>query len=113
MRFPLGRWRGPLCAVGLGLGLLTPVVPVLVLAASSLAPQAGAFFPNWNLHFWQGDGGGPMAQRQAGLFRNPVPLGVLWHTPHRRVGVALIAMGTGLAPEHTNTTMQETHQATV
>src|SRR3546814_5059685 len=68
-RFPLGRWRWPLCAVGLGLGVLTTVVPVLVLAASSLAPQAGAFLSNWTLHFWLGEGGGQLAQGQAGIFR--------------------------------------------
>src|SRR3546814_12362637 len=34
-RFPLGRWRWPLCAVGLGLGLLTTVVPVLEIGRAS------------------------------------------------------------------------------
>ena len=56
-RFPLGSWRWPLFALAVLIGLLTTVTPVLVLAASSLAPQSGALFSNWTLHFWIGEGG--------------------------------------------------------
>ncbi len=99
-RFPLGRWRWPLFSVGLALGVLTTVVPVLVLAASSLAPQAGALFANWTLHFWLGEGGGQMAQGQAGIFRNPVLIAALWNTLKLGVIVALIAVVLGLALAH-------------
>lgn len=51
-RFPLGVWRWPLFAIAVTIGVMTSVVPVLVLAASSFAPQSGALFSNWTLHFW-------------------------------------------------------------
>ena len=52
------------------IGLATSVLPVLVLAASSLAPQGGALFSNWTLHFWIGEGGGALAQGQATAIRS-------------------------------------------
>ncbi|MCC6305656.1 MAG: iron ABC transporter permease [Rhodobacteraceae bacterium] len=112
-RFPLGRWRWPLLAVGLALGILTTVMPVLVLAASSLAPQAGALFSNWTTHFWLGEGGGQMAQGQAGILRNPVLIEALWNTLKLGVVVALIAMVLGLALAHTITRRKGTVLANV
>ncbi|WP_134725647.1 ABC transporter permease [Paracoccus luteus] len=96
-RFALGPWRWPLFAVAFLLGCLTTVVPVLVLAASSLAPQSGALFSNWTLHFWIGEGGGQIAQGQAGLFRNPVLLEALWTTLRLGLVVAFTTMLLGLA----------------
>src|SRR3546814_19271389 len=40
-RFPLGRWRGPLSAVCLGLGVRHTVVPGLRLAAACIEPTPG------------------------------------------------------------------------
>jgi iron(III) transport system permease protein len=100
-RFPLGAWRWPLFAIALVIGLATSVLPVLVLAASSLAPQGGALFSNWTLHFWIGEGGGALAQGQAGLFRNPMIVEALWNTLKLGLTVALTTMLLGLALAYT------------
>jgi iron(III) transport system permease protein len=100
-RFPLGVWRWPLFCVAMAIGILTSAVPVLVLAASSLAPQSGALFSNWTLYFWIGEGGGEMAQGQAGLFRNPVLIEALWTTLQLGVAVAITTMLLGLALAYT------------
>ena len=100
-RFPLGVWRWPLFAIAVTIGVMTSVVPVLVLAASSFAPQSGALFSNWTLHFWIGEGGGGMAQGQAGLFRNPVLIDALWNTLQLGVVVAATTMLLGLALAYT------------
>ncbi|SHF40183.1 ABC transporter permease [Devosia limi] len=100
-RFALGAWRWPLFALAVLLGVGTTIVPVLVLAASSLAPQSGALFSNWTLHFWIGEGGGQMAQGQAGIFRNPVLIDALWNTIKLGLTVAGITMVLGLALAHT------------
>lgn len=100
-RFALGAWRWPLFFIAVALGCITTVVPVLVLAASSLAPQSGALFSNWTLHFWIGEGGGAIAQGTAGIFRNPVLIDALWNTIKLGVTVAFITMVLGLALAHT------------
>lgn len=100
-RFPLGAWRWPLFALAAVIGLFTTVVPVLVLAASSLAPQSGALFSNWTLHFWIGEGGGEIAQGQAGIFRNPVLIDALWNTIRLGLVVALTTMLLGLVLAYT------------
>jgi iron(III) transport system permease protein len=112
-RFPLGRWRWPLFGVALALGMLTTVVPVVVLIASSLAPQSGALFSNWSLHFWLGEAGGTIAQGQAGIFRNPVLIDALWNTLKLGVVVALLSMILGLALAHTITRRKGTLLANV
>ncbi|THF55083.1 ABC transporter permease [Ollibium composti] len=100
-RFPLGIWRWPLFALAAAIGVMTSIVPVLVLAASSLAPQSGALFSNWTLYFWIGEGGGEIAQGQAGLFRNPVLIDALWTTLRLGVVVAMTTMVLGLALAYT------------
>ena len=100
-RFSLGAWRWPLFVIAVLLGCMTTVVPVLVLAASSLAPQSGALFSNWTLHFWIGEGGGVIAQGTAGIFRNPVLIDALWNTIKLGATVAVITMVIGLALAHT------------
>lgn len=100
-RFSLGVWRWPLFVIAVLLGCMTTVVPVLVLAASSLAPQSGALFSNWTLHFWIGEGGGAIAQGTAGIFRNPVLIDALWNTIKLGATVAVITMVIGLALAHT------------
>lgn len=100
-RFALGAWRWPLFVIAVLLGCMTTVVPVLVLAASSLAPQSGALFSNWTLHFWIGEGGGVLAQGTAGIFRNPVLIDALWNTIKLGATVAVITMVIGLALAHT------------
>ena len=100
-RFPLGIWRWPLFVIAATIGIMTSVVPVLVLAASSFAPQSGALFSNWTLHFWIGEGGGQIAQGQAGLFRNPVLIDALWTTLRLGIVVAITTMLLGLALAYT------------
>ncbi|QDC00993.1 iron ABC transporter permease [Mesorhizobium sp. 8] len=100
-RFPLGIWRWPLFTLAAAIGVMTSIVPVLVLAASSLAPQSGALFSNWTLYFWIGEGGGEIAQGQAGLFRNPVLIDALWTTLRLGVVVAMTTMVLGLALAYT------------
>jgi iron(III) transport system permease protein len=100
-RFPLGPWRWPLFAFAIVIGLLTTVTPVLVLTASSLAPQSGALFSDWTLHFWIGEGGGAIAQGQAGIFRNPVLIEALWNTIRLGLAVAVTTMLLGLALAYT------------
>lgn len=112
-RFPLGKWRWPLFALGFGLAILTTVVPVLVLVASSLAPQTGALFSNWTLHFWLGEGGGQITQGNAGLFRNPVLIQALFNTLKLGVVVALISMVLGLVLAHAITRNKGTLLANV
>lgn len=112
-RFPLGLWRWPLFAVGLGLALLTTVVPVGVLIASSLAPQTGALFSNWTLHFWIGEGGGQIAQGTAGIFRNPVLIAALFNTMKLGLVVAVVTMTLGLALAYTITRNKGTVLANV
>ncbi len=112
-RFPLGAWRWPLFALGLSVGILTTIVPVVVLAASSLATQTGALFSNWTVHYWLGEGGGQMAQGQAGIFRNPVLLDALITTLKLGVVVALLGMVLGLALAYTITRNKGTLLANV
>lgn len=53
-RFDLGASRLPLFAAASVICLLTTVVPVAILIASSLAPSSSALFSNWTLHYWNG-----------------------------------------------------------
>lgn len=96
-RFPLGAWRWPLFVIALSIGFLTTVAPVLILFASSLAPQSGLLFSNWTLAFWIGEAGSEIAQGQAGIFRNPVLLDALWNTIRLGLVVAATTMLLGLA----------------
>jgi iron(III) transport system permease protein len=100
-RFPLGVWRWPLFLLAVIIGLLTSVLPVLVLLASSFAPVPGALFSNWTLHFWIGQSGGAIADGEAGLFRNPVIVAALWNTLKLGGTVAITAMLLGLAIAYT------------
>lgn len=100
-RFPLGKWRWPLFAVATGLGMLTTVIPVLVLFSSSMAQSSSGLFSNWTLHFWIGPAGTDQAQGQAGLFRNPVLLDAIWTTIRLGLTVAATTMLVGLIIAHT------------
>jgi iron(III) transport system permease protein len=89
-RFALGRARWPLFAVAAAILAVSTVVPVLVLLASSLAPQSGALLSNWTLHFWVGASDPAFAQGQVGIFRNPDLMRALWMT----LGLGLTVAGT-------------------
>jgi iron(III) transport system permease protein len=100
-RFSLGPWRWPLFVFATMIGITTTIVPVIVLFASSFAPQTSALFSNWTLHFWVGEAGTAFAQGQAGIFQNPMFLDALQTTLKLGLAVAASTMVLGLAFAHT------------
>ncbi|MGU3575431.1 ABC transporter permease [Brucellaceae bacterium C25G] len=96
-RFTLGVWRWPLCFLALVIGFVTSILPILVLFASSFAPQAGNLFSDWTLHFWIGLAGTDFAEGQPGLFRNPLVIDALWTSLKLGVIVAITTMALGLS----------------
>lgn len=70
-RFELGGARYPLFAAAALICLVTTVVPIVILIASSLAPSSSALFSDWTLHYWTGASTPSIAQGQAGMFYNP------------------------------------------
>lgn len=100
-RFSLGNWRWPLFALATGLGLMTTVVPLIVLFSSSMAMQSSGLFSSWTLHYWIGPAGTELAQGQAGIFRNPVLLDAITTTIRLGLTVAAAAMVVGLIIAHT------------
>lgn len=100
-RFALGRWRWPLFFLAISLGVMTTIIPVLVLFASSMATSSSGLFSNWTLHFWIGEANPQIAQGQAGLFRNPLLLDAVWTTIRLGLTVAAAAMLIGLVIAHT------------
>ena len=70
-RMRLGAARVPLLAVASLICVLTTIVPVAILVASSLAPQSSALFSNWTLHYWLGVSDPAIARGQAGIWHNP------------------------------------------
>jgi iron(III) transport system permease protein len=92
-RFSLGRWRWPLFSAALGIGIATSIAPVAILLLSSLT----GFESSWTLHFWIGEGGGPLADGLPGLFLNPQFMEALWNTIRLGIIVAIGAMVLGLA----------------
>lgn len=89
-RFALGQTRWPLFAAAISICILTTVVPVLVLIASSLAPSSSALFSNWTWHYWTGLSDPAIAQGQAGILHNPAITGAIGVT----VSVGLIVAAT-------------------
>lgn len=100
-RFALGHWRWPLFGIAVAIGMMTTVVPIIVLAASTLAPQGGDLFSNWTFHYWIAEAGSAIASGQAGVFRNPVLLDALWNTLKLGLAVAASTMVLGLCLAHT------------
>lgn len=100
-RFPLGKLRWPLFFVAVGLGMMTTIIPVIVLLSSSMAQQSSGLFTNWTLHFWIGQAGTDMAQGQAGIFRNPLLMDAIWTTIRLGLTVAVTTMLVGLVIAHT------------
>lgn len=100
-RFALGIWRWPLFVTAVALGMMTTVIPVLVLFASSMAEQSGGLFSNWTLHFWIGPAGTDLAEGQAGIFRDSILLGSIMTTIRLGLTVAGTTMLVGLVIAHT------------
>lgn len=100
-RFALGRWRWPLFAFATAIGVITTIVPIVVLFASSMAPRPGVLFSNWTLHYWIGHGGTQIAEGQAGIFRNPHLIDGIFTTIRLGLTVAACAMLVGLMIAYT------------
>jgi len=100
-RFALGRWRWPLFIFATLIGVITTIIPVIVLFASSMAPRPGVLFSNWTLHFWIGPAGTSIAEGQAGIFRNPHLIDAVFTTIRLGLTVAGCAMLVGLLIAYT------------
>ena len=94
-RFELGAARMPLFALAIFICVLTTIVPVVILIASSLAPASSALFSNWTLHYWIGHSTANIAQGQAGIFHNPF-IGAAAFTSQSRCCRALRRFDLGL-----------------
>ncbi|KKB11742.1 ABC transporter permease [Devosia geojensis] len=95
-RFELAGARLPLFAVALAICVLTTIVPVLILIASSMAPSSSALFSNWTLHYWFGASDPAIAQGQAGVWHNPFILSATSLTVGLGVTVAVTGTALGL-----------------
>jgi iron(III) transport system permease protein len=95
-RFELGRWKWPLFALALLIGLLATVAPLAVLLASSLAEQVGSLAAGFTLHYWLGLSDPAIAQGIGGVLRDPQLLKALGVTLGLGGAVALGSMLIGL-----------------
>ncbi|HJT11853.1 MAG TPA: iron ABC transporter permease [Dongiaceae bacterium] len=100
-RFTLGRARWPLFAVAMTVCVLTTIVPVVVLIASSLAPSSSALFSNWTTHYWAGLSTPSIAQGQAGILHNPAIVGGIGITVSVGLIVAVTVTVLGIAVAYT------------
>jgi iron(III) transport system permease protein len=99
-RFALGRARWPV--FGLAALILTSatVIPVIVLAASSLAPSSAALFSNWTLHYWLGESSATIAQGTPGIVHNPDILRATGISVALSACVAVVGMALGVLASH-------------
>ncbi|WP_411034483.1 ABC transporter permease [Shinella sp. BYT-45] len=95
-RFALGSARTPLFLAAVTICILTTVVPVVILIASSLAPSSSALFSGWSLHYWIGDSDPAVARGQAGIWNNPLILSATGVTVGLGAAVAFTASLVGL-----------------
>lgn len=95
-RFDLGAWRWPMALLGLALGLLATLAPMLVLVLSSFAVESGNLSAGLTLHYWFGSAGTAMAQGMGGVLRDGQLLRALCITVGLGVAVALCSMLLGL-----------------
>ena len=95
-RFALGAARWPVFALALAICVVTTIVPVAILVASSLAPSSSALLSNWTLHYWTGLPNPSLAQGQPGIWHNPAILTASAVTISLGAAVALTATAVGL-----------------
>jgi iron(III) transport system permease protein len=100
-RFALGAARWPFFAAAITICVLTTIVPVIVLIASSLAPSSSALFSDWSLHYWTGVSTPSIAQGQAGIWHNPAILSAIALTVGLGVAVAFTGSALGLLVAYT------------
>ena len=92
----LGKWRWPFFFSALAIGVVTTVMPLLTLLASSLARKTNSFAGGFTLHFWLGLSNPTIAQGQAGVLRHPQVLEAARNTIWLGLCVAFIASSLGL-----------------
>lgn len=102
-RFPLGGWRWPLAGIGLGLGLLATVIPLIVLLLSSLTREAGNLGSGLTLHYWFGPSGTELSQGVGGVLRDPLLLRTLGITLALGLVVAFLSLQVGLLTAYVTT----------
>jgi iron(III) transport system permease protein len=95
-RFSLGAARWPLFWLAMLICLLTTIVPVAILIASSLAPSSSALLSNWTLHYWIGEPTASIEQGQAGIWLNPAIVSAVGVTVGLGAAVALTGTIVGL-----------------
>jgi iron(III) transport system permease protein len=95
-RLPLGRARPSLFVVAMLICILTTIVPVAILLASSLAPSSSALLSNWTLHYWIGESDAAIARGQAGIWHDPSISSAVGITIGLGVTVAIAASLLGL-----------------
>lgn len=93
----LGRARGPVAALALAAVVTTTVLPLLVLALSSLTLRTNSLAGGLTLHFWIGGSDPSLAQGQRGVLRNPLVLEAAGTTILLGLAVAAGATLLGLA----------------
>ena len=106
-RFDLRGARWPLCAVAMAILLVATVVPVIVLAASSLAPSSANLFSGWTLHYWIGRSDPSFAQGIPGIAHNADILRALSVTLALGAAVAFCGMVVGLLASYTTARYRE------
>jgi iron(III) transport system permease protein len=90
-RFALGGAKLPFTLLAWLICLLTTILPILLLAAASLAPSSLSLFSDWTLHYWIGSPDPAFARGQPGIFHNPQLISALTTTLTLGIGVALAA----------------------
>ncbi len=102
-RFTLGAWRWPLAGLGVSLGLIATVIPLLVLLLSSLTREAGNLGSGLTLHYWFGPGGTEIAQGVGGVLRDPELLRTFGITIALGLVVAFLSLQIGLLTAYVTT----------
>ena len=100
-RLDLGRARWPLVSLAAAICVITTVVPVVVLVASSFARSSSALFSRWTSHYWLGRSDPSIAQGQAGIANDPDFLSATGITIGLGLSVALAGTAVGLVVAYT------------
>jgi iron(III) transport system permease protein len=95
-RFDLGPARWPVFGLAALILTASTVIPVIVLAASSLAPSSAALFSDWTLHYWLGESRATIAQGTPGIVHNPDILRATGISVALSVCVAVVGMALGV-----------------
>ncbi len=100
-RFDLRSARWPLFSLAMVILFSSTVIPIIVLAASSLAPSSANLFSNWTLHYWIGTSDPSIAQGFPGIAHNEDFVWALIVTLGLGLAVAFSGMFVGLLASYT------------